>query len=128
LPYRAEFTYKFFQKVKYIDCLTSAYYECNVDGQPINYMMPPRMTRKVFESGQFVWMHSSAAYRKDDILALPYRTEDQKTDDWVFLDDWTKAGKKFWTVKKILANCRRLPFGVMNMNRKALGLEPSYIL
>ena len=126
-PYRAEFTYKFFQKAKHIDCLTSAYNECNVDGHPKRNFMPPHMTREIFESGQFVWMHSSAAYRKADILALPYREEDQKTDDYVFLDDWTKAGKKFWTVKKVLADCRRLPFGVMNIRRKVQGLEPSYI-
>lgn len=128
MPYRAEFTYRFFQKVKHIDCLTSAYHETNVDGQPVRLMMPPRMTRELFESGNFVWMHSSAAYRKEDILALPYRVEEQKTDDWVFLDDWTKAGKKFWTVKKVLADCRRLPFGVMNTRRKVQGLEPSFIL
>lgn len=128
MPYRAEFTYRFFQKVKHIDCLTSAYHETNVDGQPVRLMMPPRMTREVFESGNFVWMHSSCAYRKEDICALPYRMEDTKTDDWVFLDDWTKAGKKFWTVKKVLADCRRLPFGVMNIRRKVQGLEPSFIL
>ena len=127
-PYRAAFTYKFFQKVKHIDCLTSAYNECNVDGHPKRNFTPPHMTREIFESGQFVWMHSSAAYRKEDILALPYRVEEQKTDDWVFLDDWTKAGKKFWTVKKVLADCRRLPFGVMNIRRKVQGLEPSFIL
>ena len=126
-PYRAEFTYKFFQKAKHIDCLTSAYNECNVDGYPKRNFMPPHMTRELFESGQFVWMHSSCAYRKKDILELPYREEEQKTDDYVFLDDWTKAGKKFWTVRKVLADCRRLPFGVMNIRRKVQGLEPSYI-
>lgn len=127
-PARAAFTYKFFQKVKKIDCLTSAYYECNVDGQPVNKMNPPRMTRAVFESGDFVWMHSSAAYRKEDILAIPYHDDQPKTDDWVFLDDWTKAGKQFWTVKQVLANCRRVPWGVMNLRRKVQGDQPSYIL
>lgn len=128
LPYRAEFTYKFFQKAKNIDCLTSAYHECNVDGIPQNFFIPPHMNRTIFESGGFVWMHSSAAYRKEDILAMPYRDESPKTDDYVFLDDWTKAGKKFWTVKKVLCNCRRLPMGVMNIRRKVQGMEPSYIL
>jgi hypothetical protein len=86
------------------------------------------MTREVFESGSFVWMHSSCAYRRKDILEIPYRVEDTKTDDFVFLQDWLAAGKKFWTVKKVLANCRRLPFGVMNIRRKVQGVEPSYIL
>jgi glycosyltransferase involved in cell wall biosynthesis len=127
-PERAAFTYKFFQKAKHIDCLTSAYNECNVDGVPKQFWMPEKMTRELFEQGGFVWMHSSCAYRKKDILELPYRVEDTKTDDWVFLDDWTRAGKKFWTVKKVLANCRRLPMGVMNQRRQVQGLSPSYIL
>ena len=128
LPDRASFTYRFFKKVKDVDCLTSAYNECNVDGVPKQLWMPERMTRELFEQGGFVWMHSSCAYRKEDILALPYRVEDTKTDDYVFLDDWTKAGKIFWTVKKVLANCRRLPMGVMNQRRQVQGLPPSYIL
>lgn len=128
MPWRAAFTYKFFQKVKNVDCLTSAYNETNVDGVPVNLMTPEHMTKKRFESGNFVWMHSSAAYRKEDILALPYRVEEQKTDDFVFLEDWLAADKKFWSVKKVLADCRRLPFGVMNMRRKYSGMEPSYIL
>lgn len=127
-PYRAAYTHKFFTKVKHIDCLTSRYHEANVNGEPVNFMAPPTMSREVFESGDFIWMHSSCAYRKEDILALPYRVEEQKTDDWVFLDDWTKAGKKFYTAKKVLADCRRLPFGVMNTIRRHQGAPPSYIL
>lgn len=128
LPDRAAFTYKFLTAHPHIACLTSSYFECNVDGVPQQRFDPEHMSREVFERGSFVWMHSSCAYRKEDILALPYRTEEQKTDDWVFLDDWTKAGKKFWTVKKVLANCRRLPMGVMNQRRQIQGLPPSYIL
>jgi glycosyltransferase involved in cell wall biosynthesis len=128
LPDRAEFSYRFLTRHKNIDCLTSAYNECNVAGTPVNFMRPMNMNRAVFENGNFVWMHSSCAYRKEDILALPYRDESPKTDDWVFLDDWTKAGKKFWSVTKVLANCRRLPMGVMNQRRKVNNLQPSYIL
>ena len=128
LPERADWTYRFMSKMPNIDCITSSYWECNVNGHPVNPMQPVNMTREVFESGSFIWMHSSAAYRKEDILALPYRDESPKTDDWVFLDDWTKAGKKFWTVRKVLANCRRLPMGVMNQRRQVNGMQPSYIL
>lgn len=128
MPWRADFTYRFLTKQDKVDCITSSYHECNVDGVPKQLYVPHHMTRELFEGNNFVWMHSSCAYRRKDILEIPYRVEDTKTDDYVFLDDWTKAGKKFWTVKKVLANCRRLPFGVMNIRRKVQGVEPSYIL
>jgi hypothetical protein len=111
-----------------INCLTSSYWELNVDAQRVNKYDPSDMTREMFEGANFTWMHSSACYRKEDILKLPYRKEEGKTDDWVFLDDWTKAGMKFHTLKKELADCRRLPGGVMQMRRQSQGLQPSYIL
>jgi glycosyltransferase involved in cell wall biosynthesis len=128
LPERAGFTYRFFKKTPTVDCLTSAYNECNVDGVAKHLWQPEHMTKEVFERGQFVWMHSSCAYRRKDILEIPYRNEDTKTDDYVFLQDWLAAGKKFWTVKKVLANCRRVPWGVMQQRRSVQGDQPSYIL
>lgn len=128
MPWRAGYSYAFFKKFPEINCLTSYYWECNIDGEQIKEYQPPDMTREVFESGNFVWMGSSACYRKEDALKLPYRKVDGCTDDWVFLDDWTKGGMKFKTCKKVLANCRRLPWSVMQKRRAMQGLEPSYIV
>ncbi len=129
LPKRAIYSYLYLMNHPEVNCITSSYYECNVDGDPVKkYSGLPDMTRELFDSGQFVWMHSSAAYLKSDILKLPYRQIDGQTDDWVLLDDWTKSGMKFKTVKPILANCRRVPWGVMQQRRAVNQMEPSYIL
>src|SRR4030067_1741131 len=127
--HRALYSYHYMNHRPEIDCLTSNYWELNVDGQQINHFYDvPRMTRELFKNNGYVWFHSSACYRKKDILELPYRMVDGETDDYTFLDDWTKAGKKFKTVKKVLANCRRTPWSVMQYRRKMQGLEPSYYL
>jgi glycosyltransferase involved in cell wall biosynthesis len=128
MKHRASYSYAFFRRFPEYNCITSSYWECDVDGNPKNQYFPPNMNRQIFESGNFVWMHSSACYRKEDIIKLPYRTLDGQTDDWVFLDDWTKAGMKFRTVKKVLANCRRLPWGVMAQRRAVTGQMPNYIV
>ena len=127
-PRRAIYSYSYMTKHPDIDCLTSYYYECNVDGIRANKCSAPQMDRATFEDGHFTWYHSSACYRKQDILALPYKYADGVTDDWQFLDDWTKAGKKFHTTKAVLGYCRRLPWGVMQHRRAMQGMEPSYIL
>ncbi len=127
-PWRAGYSVAFFKRYPEINCLTSAYWECNIDGEQIKQYQPPDMTRELFESGEFVWMHSSACYRKEDILKIPYRQADGQTDDWIFLEDWTKAGMKFKTVNKVLANVRRLPWGVMNRRRAAIGDQPSFMV
>ena len=127
--WRAAYSYSYLNKHPEIDCITSSYWETNVDGNKVKkWDSIPDMTKDLFDKGNFVWMHSSCAYRKKDILDLPYRTSDGATDDWVFLDDWTKAGKKFKTVRPVLANCRRLPWGVMSLRRQAHGMGKNYIL
>ena len=130
MPNRALISYKYMKKMKDVDCLTSWYWELDVDGQPIKQIYGiPDMTREIFESGDFVWFHSSACYRKETILKHPYRIgEKGETDDWIFLDDWTKAGMKFKTIKRELANCRRLPWSQMQSRREQMGLQPSYVL
>ncbi len=128
LPNRVKDSVDFMETHPEVDCLTSWYLECDVDGNPVKEFHPEDMTREIFERGGFVWFHSSACYRKKDILALPYREDKGATDDWVFLDSWTKAGKKFHTLPKVLGLCRRLPGGQMNIRREVQGLAPSYIL
>jgi len=130
LPDRALISYKYMKKVKDIDCLTSSYWELDVDGNQVKQIYGiPDMTRSLFESGDFVWFHSSACYRKESALKYPYRKgENGETDDWIFLDDWTKAEMKFKTIKRVLANCRRLPWSQMQGRRQRMGLEPSYVL
>jgi len=126
---RASYSYQYFKKHSgNIDCLTSHYWECNVDGIPMKKYTPENMTRELFDSSKFVWFHSSACYRKEDILKIPYRDGNGSTDDWNFLDDWTKDGKKFVTCNKVLANCRRLPGSQMQQRRTSQGMGPSYIL
>lgn len=127
---RALYSYNYMKHFKSVNCLTSSYWELDVDGSPIKeFRKPPNMTREIFESGDFVWFHSSACYRKEDILKHPYRIgEHGETDDWIFLDDWTKEGMKFHTTSKVLANCRRLPWSQMQYRRLQQGLQPSYIL
>ncbi len=135
--WRAAFSYYYLQNHPEVDCITSSYWECTVDGVPVEpYKDLPDMTREEFEKGDAPWMHSTAAYRRKDILELPYREdEDTKlpnrlppTDDLIFLDDWTKAGKKFKTVRPVLCNQRRTPWSVMQQRRTALGKKPSFIL
>lgn len=128
MKWRAAYSYHYMMKHPEIDCLTSAYWECNVDGQPVKKYMPPDMSREVFTSGNYVWMHSSACYRKKDILEIPYRNVDRATDDYVFLEDWTNKGKTFKTVKPVLANCRRTPWSQMQTRRAIQGAQPSYML
>lgn len=127
-PDRAQYSYDYLTEHPEIDCLTSNYWECNVSGFPVKKWEAPQMTKELFEKGEFVWMHSSAAYRKQTVLELPYRKMEGATDDWVFLQDWLNAGKKFFTTDKVLANCRRLPWGVMQQRRAMMGAEASYIL
>lgn len=128
-PIRAMFSYEYMKRRPQVNCLTSAYRECNVDGIPIKTYVPDNMTRELFESGRMVWFHSSACYRKEDILKLPYRNlNNGETDDYRFLGDWLDAGMRFKTTKKILADCRRTPWSVMQQRRASKGLGGSYIL
>lgn len=127
-PNRIEVSIGFMETHPEIDCITSAYLECDVDGNPIKEFTPEDMTREVFDKGGFVWFHSSACYRKKDIIEFPYREVQGFTDDWIFLEDWTKAGKKLKTLPEVLGKCRRLPGSVMQQRRAAMGLQPSYIL
>ncbi len=128
VPQRAQWTIEIFEKHPEIDCLYSPYHECNVLGQPLNKIDSQDMNREIFLKGGFTWFHSSAAYRRDDILELPYRSRKGCTDDWVFLDEWTKAGKKFYRTEEVLANCRRIPGGEMQKRRQEMGLPPSFVL
>jgi glycosyltransferase involved in cell wall biosynthesis len=126
--HRASYSVAFLNKHPEVNCLTSAYAECNVDGQIKETFRPKTMTRELFEKGDHPWFHSSAAYRKMDILALPYRHVDGQTDDYTLLDDWTKAGMKFHSANKVLGGCRRVPWGVMAQRRQAQGLGANYYL
>ncbi len=128
MPNRVEVSLAFMDAHPEIDCITSAFENCDVNGKPVQRYVPEDMTQELLKSGNFVWFHSSACYRKKDILELPYREVAGVTDDWVFLDDWTRAGKKFKTLPEVLAYCRRLPNGVMQQRRAAQGLAPRYIL
>ena len=129
LPIRSEVTLKMFTQHPEISCLYSSYYECDVDGEPMVLYEAEPMNREIFDKKQWkTWFHSSAAYHKKDILELPYRKREGCTDDWVFLDRWTKAGKVFYPVKEVLANCRRLPTGVMADRRRQMGAGPNYYL
>lgn len=128
MPNRVEVSLAFMNAHPEIDCITSAYQECNVEGHPVKEFTPEDMTREVFERGNFTWFHSSACYRKNAILALPYREVQGVTDDWEFLNSWTRAGKKFKTLPEVLGLLRRLPGGQMQQRRAAMGLQPSYVL
>lgn len=127
-PHRAAFSYYYMMKHKDINCLTSSYWELNVDGEKQTQYFPEDMTLEYHQTEGSVWMHSSACYRKEDILRIPYRQVDGATDDWIFLDDWLAAGMKFKTVKHVLANVRRLPWGQMSIRSQMRGMQPSYIL
>lgn len=127
--HRALHSYHFMRRHPEINCLTSSYWELDVDGNPQQRYFPEDMTKEAFDSGDFVWFHSSACYRKEDILKHPYRIGEQgETDDWMLLKDWLEAGMKFKTTIKVMANCRRLPWSQMQFRRQKQGLQPSYIL
>ena len=127
MPNRVEVSLAFMDAHPEIDCITSWYFNCNVDGVPVTEHHPLDITLELLEKAE-PWFHSSACYRKKDILALPYREVQGCTDDWVFLQDWLGAGKKFKTLSEILANCRRPPWSKMQERRAAQGMAPSYIL
>ncbi len=125
LPQRAEVTLKTFEEHPEIDVLYSSYHDCDIDGEILAKYDAEEMNREIFEKHTFkTWFHSSAAYRKKDILRLPYRKVYGDTDDWVFLNDWTKANKKFYPIEEVLAQCVRLPTGVMHQRRMEKGLPP----
>lgn len=127
MPERVKISLEYMEAHPEVDCITSAYEECDVRGRPVRVFTPEDMTRDVFLKERFTWFHSSACYRRKDVLLLPYRVVAGNTDDWTFLDDWTSAGKKFKTIDKVLARCRRLPWGVMQQRRAARGMAPSYV-
>lgn len=59
------------------------------EGQPFD--------EKVFKEHGMVnyFSNPTVAVKRDAVLAVPYRKEDQgKTDDYGFVSDWIKAGKK----------------------------------
>jgi glycosyltransferase involved in cell wall biosynthesis len=126
-PDRIEVSLAFMQNHPEIDCLTTAFENCDVNGKPVQRYVPEDMTKELFESGNFVWFHSSACYRKKDILEFPYRDVQGATDDFIFLTDWISAGKKFKTLPEVLGFCRRLPDGIMQQRRAAQGLAGSWI-
>ena len=129
-PERAEKTLRVFKNNPKADVLYSAYHETDVDGSPLTKYDAEPMSRDIFKKGTWkTWFHSSAAYRRKDILELPYKVgRNGETDDWMFLDRWTKAGKVFHPIQEVLANCRRLPSGVMAQRRRESGLPPNYQL
>lgn len=130
MPERAEKTLRIFQNYPKTDVVYSAFYETDVDGEPLTKYDAEPMNRDIFVKGTWkTWFHSSAAYRRKDILELPYkRARNGETDDWMFLETWTKAGKQFKPIQEVLANCRRLPSGVMAQRRKQAGLPPNFSL
>ena len=132
MPNRAEFSYTYLIEHPEVDCITSAYHETDVDGVPGYKWTPNNVTLETLLDGTYLdsggWMHSSAAYRRKDILELPYRKDDSCTDDYAFLMDWLKAGKKFVSVPEVLANCRRLPWGQMARMRQRQGMGANYHL
>jgi glycosyltransferase involved in cell wall biosynthesis len=127
LPDRVEVSLAFMEAHPEIDCITTAFENCDVNAKPVQRYVPEDMTKELFESGNFVWFHSSACYRKKDILEFPYKEMEGCTDDWVFLKTWLSAGKKFKTLPEVLGACRRTPWGVMQQRRAAQGLAGSWI-
>jgi len=131
-PKRAEFSYHYMKRFPEINCITSAYHECNSDGFPIRKWQPETITKETLLDGSYLvsggWLHSSACYRKEDIFKIPYRQMDGETDDWRFLIDWLDAGMKFKSVKAILANKRLGPDREMNRRRLSQGQEPNFVL
>lgn len=125
--HRASYSYLYMLRHPEVDCLTSAYWECNVDAHPIQKWTPDDMSKEGLQKG-IPWFHSSACYRKEDILKIPYRVMEGATDDYAFLTDWLEAGKVFKTTKRVLGYCRRVPWGQMQIRRQMQGQQPSFIL
>jgi len=112
--WRARFCSIHFKKYPDIQCITSSYHECNSDGIPVRKFDPDTITKESLLNGSYLnsggWLHSSACYRKEDILRIPYRDLGTgETDDYRFLIDWLDTGMKFKSVKKVLANKRMGP-------------------
>ena len=114
-PYRAKFCVEYFKRYPETQCLTGAYYECNPDGIPMKKYEPEGITKQLLVDGKYLnrewwdlkeargWLHSSACYRKSDILRIPYRDMEGETDDYRLLIDWLEAGMVFKCTKKVLA-------------------------
>lgn len=131
-PWRARFCDVFFKKFPEVNCLTSSYHECNSDGLNYRKYDPEEISKKSLLDSTYLrsggWLHSSACYRKEDILRIPYRLVEGETDDYRFLMDWLDASMVFRTTKKVLANKRMGPDREMNRRRLAQGQPINAVL
>lgn len=112
---RAEVTYKYFQENPDIDIMNGSYYRADYSGRIIKEFKSEPFNVQDFKDGKGVYFcHPSCAYRKKDILELPYKTEnDKETDDYQLVRDWVNAGKKFGNTDKFLCFHRVLPGSMM---------------
>ncbi len=129
--HRALYSYHWMKRYPEIDCLTSGYWELDDDGNQMKLWPHPNViTKQTLLDGTYLdsggWLHSSACYKKEDILKLTYRRTDGRTDDYILLIDWLDAGKTFFSTRKILANKRMGINRQMNKLRLARGEQPIY--
>lgn len=66
----------------------------------------------------------TVAVKRESVLQVPYRKEqDGKTDDYQFVEDWIKAGKKIDFCPEIIVGHRTLPSSIMAAKR---GFRPEW--
>jgi glycosyltransferase involved in cell wall biosynthesis len=117
--YRAKETLKFFKKNSKYAIMNGSYYRVDYSSNIIQEFPSRPFDEKAFKNkGEIYFCHPSCAYKKEDILAIPYRKETKEmTDDFQLLTDFISAGKKIKNVKEVLCFHRVLPNSMMTEMR-----------
>jgi glycosyltransferase involved in cell wall biosynthesis len=116
--HRAERTLEAFKKMN-VDMLNASYYRVDYSNKITNQFKATDINIKDFKEGrEFYFCHPSAAYRRKDILKLPYKKETKKlTDDFQLVSDWINKGKKIRAIEDYLCFHRVLPSSIMTEMR-----------
>lgn len=117
--YRAESTYKYLMKHKNVDMVNGSYYRVDYSNNITKEFKSTDIDLKLFSKKQeFYFCHPSAAYRRKDILKLPYKHETNgMTDDYMLVKDWLAKGRKIRAVDEIWCFHRVLPNSIMHKMR-----------
>ena len=116
---RAEETLKYFEDNPKIDIVTSSYYRIDYSNGIVREFPAEKFDKRKFlnKEGSY-FSHPSSAYRRKDILALPYKKESKEmTDDFMLVTDWCNADKNFGYTNKVWNFHRVLPGSIMTKMR-----------
>lgn len=124
---RAELILDWFDKNKESELVNFPYVRVGFFNEILESFAGMPFDEKIFkESGQITYFSNpTVAVKRDSVLAVPYRKEeDGKTDDYQFVQDWIAAGKKIdFMPDEPICMHRVLPKSVMAEKR---GWKPEW--